>query len=670
MEWIFYEGIRVESPNEYLSLKQGLVQSVSCFGGNDGKVEIYGEGGWGRTGYTYGIDSVDINTDGIFENLSSGYYLFHVKDSANVVVYDSIFVPGPEQLLAAVKYIKDVQCHGGSDGEVSLSVSGGTAPYEFSLDNTNWQSDSVFTGLKKGTHAFYIRDFNLCETSIEATLNQPDAFDVNYKITETLCGESNGAIECNVNGGTEPYLFKWSDDTNVVGNDSVVNNLFSGEYLVIITDAHACDTSFVVAVSNTDGPQVEISSIDSASCKGINNGAIHYKIIEGVAPYQVKLYSGADIIQEFEAPSAGEFSFEGLAALNYKIIVNDINNCLRSIDNIIVYEPLLLELQMDYLYHPVCFGYSNGSISVTTIGGNGNYTYQWGNGLTGNLADNLAEGSYAVTVTDAKACSDDKTFELINPEQLTVDIGDEEIICEGQTYPLSALGYTTYNWIYNGNYISSASEIEAWSAGEYILEVSDEKGCLASDTFNLTISNDLLEAKFLMLSEAFENDTVVAIDISWPEPENIFWTFSPGIININSETYLEEFTFEGPGTYTISLTSYKAMCADSVTKQIVVLADTSSMHKSVFSRNSVINSFKVYPNPNNGQFSVEVDLEDCADIVIDLYNLQQNIQVLRQKARGQAYYNIEYGFTNLSQGVYLVILYVGEEKRSERMLIF
>ncbi len=669
LEWMFYEGIRIESPNEYLSLSQGPVQSVSCFGGNDGKVEIYGEGGWGRTGYTYGIDSVDLNTDGIFENLSSGYYLFHVKDSANVIVYDSIYVPEPNQLLSIVKDTKNVQCHGGSDGEVSLSVSGGIAPYAFSLDNTNWQTDSVFNGLEKGIYTFYIRDFNLCETSVEASLDQPNAFDVTYKITETLCSESNGAIECNVNGGTEPYSFQWSNNENIVGNDSIVTNLISGEYLVIITDAHVCDTSFVVAVSNTDGPQVNISSIDSVACKGINNGAIHYEITEGVAPYKVKLYSGADIVQDLEVLSLGDYSFEGLAAMNYKIVVNDVNNCLRSIDNIIVQEPLLLELQMVYLYHPVCFGDSNGSIAVTTIGGNGNNTYLWSNGSTESFVSNLVEGNYTVTVTDAKVCSDYKTFELINPEQLTVYLGEDEIICEGQTYPLSAVGYEAYNWTYNGEYISSAEGIEVWAEGIYTLEVSDQNGCFASDTFELFVSNDLLVAEFIMPSEAYINDTVVAIDISWPEPENTVWSFSPRIENISSETYFEEFTFETPGIYTISLTSYIAMCVDSVSKQIVILADTSNSEKSILGSNPVIKYFNVFPNPNNGVFSVEVDLSDYEDIVIDIYDLQRNIVITRQKAHNQKFYKFEFGFSNLNQGLYIIELYVGNDKKTEKMLV-
>jgi hypothetical protein len=112
------------------------------------------------------------------------------------------------------------------------------------------------------------------------------------------------------------------------------------------------------------------------------------------------------------------------------------------------------------------------------------------------------------------------------------------------------------------------------------------------------------------------------------------------------------------------------MCIDSISKQIVVTADTSSAEKSVLGAKTLLRNFKVYPNPNNGKFAVDVELEYNTAITVDLYNLQQNHLVFRQKGNGQSIYHMEYGFTNLQQGVYLVILYVENEKHSERIVIF
>ncbi len=671
VDWIQYSGIIIKSPNEILTLHTGAVNPTTCFAGNNGSVSIYGQGGWEGTGYIYGIDSVDVvDNTGIFENLVSGWYLFHVKDSANVVVYDSIFVPQPKLLETSIKDISDVQCHNGSDGEISLSVTGGIKPYEFSLDGSTWQTDSVFTSLSKNNYTLHVKDINGCETTVTAEINHPEPYSVSYTVTETLCGESNGSINCSVLGGTAPYTFQWESGDSIVGTESLLNNLYSGEYYVTITDAHSCDTSFLVFVSNTDGPQSDLEFIDTVSCIGQTDGAIHYSLSEGITPYNIKLYTGSDLVQETQIAFSGSYTFENLESATYNIIISDFNNCIGSISAIILPEPESVSLIIDTIADPVCYGYDNGEISVHATGGNGDYIYQWSTGLSGNRIDNLLSGTYSVSAIDSKGCINESTYELINPEKLSVEIGDDEVICEGQLYPLSAQGFNTYNWVYNGDYISSASEIEVWAAGEYVLQVSDFDGCMAEDTFHLSISNDLLEAEFIMPSEVLETDTVVAIDISWPEPENVEWSFSSGIIEINSEDYAEEFTFSSPGIYTVSLTSYKAMCVDSVSKQIVVLADTTSMEKSILGANPLIKTFKVFPNPNNGQFYVQVELDYISDITVDLYNLQQNRLVFRQNGSGQSNYNMEYGFTNLQQGVYLVILYVENEKRTERVLIF
>lgn len=668
MEWMFYEGIIVESPNEYLSLHVGNVKPVSCYGGSDGGVTIYGEGGW--EDYTFGVDSVDKNKNGIFEHLTSGWHLFHVKDSANVTVYDSIYIPQPEKLKTTIKNILDVTCHNGFDGEVSLTITGGTKPYLFSLDRITWQQDSVFTELSQGHYNFYVQDAHGCEASVEADVNHPAPFSVSYNITETLCGESNGRIECQVTGATSPYSFEWSDGNQVIGTDSIIDNLHSGEYGVTISDVQGCDTSFVLVVTNTDGPQIGIDSVKEVSCKGDSDGGIYYQIEHGVAPFRVKLFAANTLMKDTTISEIGAYVFSHLAAASYKIIIYDVNDCLQSIDEIVVEEPNRIMIGIDTLLHPLCHGYRDAQIKVSASGGNGTYRYEWNTGNQTNHIQNLESGTYQVTATDWKGCSIEESYKLADPEKLTVSLGDDATICEGQTYPLSAEGFSTYNWVYNGESISSAPDIEVWSPGEYHVQVTDEKGCIAKDSFVLSISNDLLEAEFLMPSEAFENDTVVAIDISWPEPENITWSFDPGIVNIESDDFMEMFTFESPGTYTISLTSFKAMCIDSVSKNIIVMADTTGHEKSLLGENSIIQSFKVYPNPNNGEFSVEIDLDYASDIRLDLFNVQQSRVVLRQKSKGQSYYKMEYGFTNLQQGVYLVILYVENEKRTERVLIF
>lgn len=673
LEWINYNFIIID-PADPLEMEIIRVNPPSCYGYSDGSIEVQGIKGWGY--YTYGINSVyNGNTDGIITGLASGSYNICVKDKEGAEYCETVYINQPGTLHPLVQEITGVQCHNGNDGKLTLGATGGTKPYYFSPDNLTWQEDSTLTGYSKGNYTVYIKDAHDCKASTTAEFDHPGLFTITSTITSTICGEANGTIQATTSGGTPPYNYTWykvdtQGEHQIAAQTATASNLPGGKYKLYIRDAHDCDTSREFIVNNSDGPGLTINQVDRVTCSGMADGAISYTVEQGLPPYHVELQSGQEIVKTAGHQTPGSYTFTGLAQGNYRIMVRDANPCIQSSEELQLNVPNPIVIIIDTLKHPVCFGESSGQIIVQPEGGNGSYTYQWSTGESTNSIHNLKSGTYTITTTDLKGCFTQETYELTDPEKITVEIGEDQTICEGQAYPISIEGYATYNWKLNGQDISTSPEIEAWIAGEYVLQVTDTKGCLAEDTFQLTLSKELLDAEILMASEVYENDTVVAIDISWPEPERVEWAFSSGIIEINSEKYIEEIAFTGPGIYTVSLTTYKAMCVDSASQQIVVLADTNNTEKSLLGANPLIKTFKVYPNPNNGQFSVQVELDNTSDIILDLYSIQQNRLVFRQNGSGQSNYNIEYGFTNLQQGMYMVILYVESKKRTERILIF
>ena len=82
-----------------------------------------------------------------------------------------------------------ISCFGASDGEITASVTSGTAPYEYSLDNISWTTNPVFSNLSSGTYTLYYRDANLCTNDQTFTLNDPSDLDGSVTI--------NSVVSCN-----------------------------------------------------------------------------------------------------------------------------------------------------------------------------------------------------------------------------------------------------------------------------------------------------------------------------------------------------------------------------------------------------------------------------------------------------------------------------------------
>jgi hypothetical protein len=76
-----------------------------------------------------------------------------------------------------------VSCNGGADGTIAVNISNGTAPYQYSLDNTTWQTSNIFIGLTPGTYTVYYRDNNACSNSQSVTITQPAV--LNETLTST-----------------------------------------------------------------------------------------------------------------------------------------------------------------------------------------------------------------------------------------------------------------------------------------------------------------------------------------------------------------------------------------------------------------------------------------------------------------------------------------------------
>lgn len=441
--------------------------SASCNGANNGTASVTASGGtapytylWSPGGYTTSSQS----------NLTAGSYTITVTDANGCTRNVTATVSQPANLTSTISSTVNASCNGGSNGSATVTVSGGTSPYTYSWSPSGGTSATA-TGLTAGSYSVTITDANGCTSTSSVTITQPSALSYSSTTTTATCGNSNGSGTVTVSGGTAPYTYSWSPSG---GSGATATNLGAGAYTVTITDSRGCVLTASVGVSNSSGPSAAISSSSNTNCFGSSTGSATGNVTGGAAPYT---YSWS--------PSGGSsLTATNLSAGTYTFTVTDANGCSSS-TSITITQPTAVNVSSSSVNDVLCNGGNNGNATVVTSGGTPGYTYAWApNVSTTATATNLSAGSYSVTVTDSRGCTDITTITITQPSVLTSNISaSSNASCNGGSNgsaTATASGGTapyTYSWSPSGGSSATATGL---TAGTYTVTITDANGCTTS----------------------------------------------------------------------------------------------------------------------------------------------------------------------------------------------
>ena len=147
--------------------------------------------------------------------------------------------------------VTNVTCYNGTNGSISVTASGGSAPYQYQLAEAGagaWSNVNSFTGLVANTYPLSVRDNTGCIKTIYLTVTQPAQFVVNYVATDVTCtGGSNGSITSTVLGGTPPYTYSWTKNGVSFSTAANLTGLLPGNYALIVTDNAGCTTTPIIS---------------------------------------------------------------------------------------------------------------------------------------------------------------------------------------------------------------------------------------------------------------------------------------------------------------------------------------------------------------------------------------------------------------------------------------
>lgn len=233
---------------------------LTCSTSTDGEITVNASSGTGPLQYSKDNGS-NYQLSNVFSGLAAGIYQIKVKDANDCISTTTtvtITTPAAVTISSAVKTSyngADLSCSNSTDGEITVTASGGSGALQYSKDNgSNYQLSNVFSGLAAGTYEIVVKDANNCisTTTVTVTLTAPPVLSGTISSqTNVLCaGSTTGSVTVDGSGGTGSLMYSLNGDTYQVSG--TFNSLTNGTYTVTVRDANLCTFNVPVTIIATD----------------------------------------------------------------------------------------------------------------------------------------------------------------------------------------------------------------------------------------------------------------------------------------------------------------------------------------------------------------------------------------------------------------------------------
>ena len=519
--------------------------NINCFGDSTGKLKRVAYSGappyyyeWFMNGDLYSSGPSDTLSD----NLFVGLYSVIITDSIGCIDTLSAFISSPSVLIIDTIYSHDINCRGVNTGSIYFSVSGGkryTASEFYNyylidgLDTVANVSSSSFSSvlspyqvsfdsLFAGEYILSVVDSLGCTFDTLFTINEP----VPYKTYGSTLG---GMLICESDSGYFKIDNVFGD--SLLGSDNLdfsflyysADTIFvpSGEYDIYIYDSiYFClDT---VSVACNALYEIEVyKSINHVDCFGASTGDIVIdSICKGNAPYDIQW---------------GSVNNYSLFAGTYSVHIVDSIGCLKT--ELFVISQSNQINPNELIYHPLCNGDANGSISIDPSGGIGNLSYYWLNG-TGNSDSlyGLSSGIYTLVISDSLSCINSFDFSLIEPDSLIISFFNyqDSLDCYGEMTVLNLLisgGTSPFSVLWNDG---DTNQVRFIGAGNYFCTVTDANGCITSDSL-IIIEPEVLSINLIYSERTCDLGASASISINGGvEPIDVIWNTGDTTSSVDS----------------------------------------------------------------------------------------------------------------------------------------
>ncbi len=597
-----------------------VTTNVSCFGGSNGSICVFASGG-GPFVYSW---SNGATLNPCIPQLVAGTYVLTVTNATGCSVSTSATITQPPAISLS-QTTTNGTCLGVQDGSIIVTATGGTPPFNYSINGGPFQQSNTFALVMPGAYVVTAADSLGCSDTIHATIQ------ANYSVTgsvsnksDTWCYNTPGdTITASIFGGTSPFTYSLNGITFQSSGVFSVNT--PNIYVVTIKDQHGC-TVFVPDTIRPRSPQINDQiGTTNVTCNGANNGSSCLTVSGGTIPFTFQ-WSNFTTTQ----------CINGLSAGSFYVIITDALGC-GIVDSAIVAQPA--PLVIDSFSSSTACGVNNGTLTVHPSGGTPTYVYAWSQTGTTQTITGLTANTYCLTVVDVNGCTAGGCGQVAATGGITIDSMVTTNVACYATNSGSACVYAsggpgiTYMW---SPMAATTPCVTSLSSGAYQVIATNSSGCSISASAVITQPTQLVDSVVQYLTGC----TVASYAMGGTPPYNYLWSSGQ--------------------TGSIVLLSYPAVYIETVTDanncwafDTIQMGQNNPLHLQVLEpdSNSVPDTVSIiihggilpyYVNWNNTTFD---SLPDSTGTHI--YNLSSNSNIVVVDSEGCAtYFQVDLGCTD------------------------
>lgn len=641
---------------DLLEATPNLVTNATCAELNDGTINISVSGGNGFNTYLWSNGNITQNLSSAF----AGTYTITVTDWKGCSTTTSAIITSPLPMIINVVDSTNATCLGAANGSLTVGVTNGKTPYNYLW--SNGQSSAQLTNVAAGNYSLTLTDADGCtavrsfsvgtnasfsisllnstnvacfgdSTGTASVIDDPNytylwstgqttssvshlpAGDHTVIATESGCqslpltvsitsppliianlvsadtilcpGDTLGFLSVGLIGGVGALQYQWSHGDTLLLTDT----LKAGIYTISVTDENSCNVEYSFEIFKSDTIKIIEADIQSVRCNGQNNGGIALSLAGGFG----------DLTITWSDPNLNGDTLINLAAGLYLATITDVGGCTLSSDFNVV-QPDILTANTTVMDESSA-GLKDGAIILVPLGGTAPFTVVWSNGATTLNLENLSPGIYSYVLTDKNGCN--------YSSWAVIGGGDCGLSASYTTNPATCFNtpdgainitingsFAEYDVKIFSNNVEIFSPLNALTAGEYTIIISDSLSCIAilSD-IQLTSQFSAIVLENLTINkpstETTKDGSITAIISGGEGNITLEWSKNGVVVGTSST-----LTNVDSGIYQLKITD-AAGC-------ILTIKDISV--GAISSLNDVIsNATRILPNPIANNFVIESD---------------------------------------------------------------